>query len=66
MEDYEVNGDSIGKDLHFQPQYFTLHEGFICNQTKIVCYTDHQIFDKYHRFRVKDELRKRFVDKLSD
>ena len=58
LEDYEVNGESIGKDLNFQPQYFTLHEGFICNQTKIVCYTDHQIFDKYHRFRVKDELRK--------
>ncbi len=58
FEDYEFNGQSIGKDLKFNPQYFTLHEGFIDNDTKIVCYTDHQIFDRYHRFRVKDSLRK--------
>jgi len=58
LEDYEVNGELIGKDLKFNPQYFTLHEGFIDNSTKKVVYTDHQIFDRYHRFRVKDNLRK--------
>lgn len=58
LEDYEVNGVNIGQDLQFNPQYFTLHEGFIDNDTKTVVYTDHQIFDRYHRFRVKDSLRK--------
>ena len=58
LDDYEVNGVDIGKDVAFNPQYFTLHEGFIDNDTKTVVYTDHQIFDRYHRFRVKDSLRK--------
>lgn len=58
LEDYEMNGVNIGKEIKFNPQYFTLHEGFLDNDTKAVVYTDHQIFDKYHRFRVKDSLRK--------
>ena len=58
FQDYEINGKSIGKEVQFHPQYFTLHEGFIDNSTKTVVYTDHQIFDRYHRFRVKENLRK--------
>lgn len=30
----------------------TLHEGFIDNNLKICCYTDHQIFDRYHKYRL--------------
>jgi transcription-repair coupling factor (superfamily II helicase) len=36
-----------------------VHEGFIDNDLKIVCYTDHQIFDRYHRFRLKDSFNKK-------
>ena len=36
----------------------TLHEGFIDNQLRIACYTDHQIFDRYHRFRLKKSYSK--------
>ena len=36
-----------------------LHEGFIDNDLKIACYTDHQIFDRYHRFRLKDTFNKK-------
>jgi len=35
------------------------HEGFIDNDLKIACYTDHQIFDRYHRFRLKDTFNKK-------
>jgi len=58
FEDFESNGEQIGTNLNFKPQYFTLHEGFIDHNSKIVCYTDHQIFDRYHRFRLKDSFRK--------
>ena len=34
----------------------TLHEGFIDHEHKIACYTDHQIFDRYHRFRIRDKF----------
>jgi transcription-repair coupling factor (superfamily II helicase) len=31
-----------------------LHEGFIFPDLKLVCYTDHQIFERYHRFKLKE------------
>ncbi|MBI2257389.1 MAG: transcription-repair coupling factor [Flavobacteriia bacterium] len=33
-----------------------LHEGFISPELKIICYTDHQIFERYHRFQLKDNV----------
>lgn len=33
---------------------FPLHEGFIDKDLKIACYTDHQIFERYHRFHLRD------------
>lgn len=37
----------------------TLHEGFVDNDLKIACYTDHQIFDRYHRFKLKNSFNKK-------
>ncbi len=31
----------------------SIHEGFIDRDLGIACYTDHQIFDRYHRFKLK-------------
>ena len=58
FEDHEEANKKTQENISFTPQYFTLHEGFIDKDTKITCYTDHQIFDRYHRFRVKDSLKK--------
>ncbi|MCK9219913.1 MAG: transcription-repair coupling factor [Bacteroidales bacterium] len=33
---------------------FSLHEGFIDKDLKLACYTDHQIFERYHRFQLQD------------
>ncbi len=33
----------------------TLHEGFIDHDVLINCYTDHQIFQRYHRLRLKSQ-----------
>ncbi|MDR2868813.1 MAG: transcription-repair coupling factor [Bacteroidales bacterium] len=35
-----------------------LHEGFRDEQGKLACYTDHQFFDKYHRFSIRDKAKK--------
>jgi transcription-repair coupling factor (superfamily II helicase) len=35
------------------------HEGFIDNNLKIACYVDHQIFDRYHRFKIKSSFNKK-------
>lgn len=47
----------IEKEIEFTPMHFSLHEGFIAPAAKLVCYTDHQIFERYHRFRLKEGFR---------
>ena len=37
----------------------TLHEGFIDRSAKICCYTDHQIFERYHRVSLRSENARR-------
>jgi transcription-repair coupling factor (superfamily II helicase) len=45
-------------EVAFTPLVLDLHEGFIDPVLKIALYTDHQIFERYHRFRLKEGFRK--------
>ncbi len=45
--------------VQFSPIDFTLHEGFIDRDLKICCYTDHQIFERYHRYEIKSRKAER-------
>lgn len=44
-----------GRALPFTPVEHTLHGGFIDHDRKICCYTDHQIFDRYHKYNLRSE-----------
>lgn len=35
-----------------------LREGFIDHDAKLICFTDHQVFDRYYRFRLREGFRK--------
>ena len=35
-----------------------IHAGFIDNEDKICCYTDHEIFDRFHRVRIRRSVEK--------
>ena len=37
----------------------TLHEGFVDRELKICCYTDHQIFERFHRVQMTSENARR-------
>jgi len=37
----------------------TLNEGFIDHQLKITCFTDHQIFERFHKFNIRTGFTKR-------
>ena len=50
--------EDIGGKVNFYPINASIHEGFIDNDLKIACYTDHQIFERYHRFRLKEGFKK--------
>ena len=42
----------------FRPLSLTLHEGFIDHTLRLACYTDHQLFDRYQRYRINGEIRR--------
>lgn len=44
-----------GEKIAFTPITKTLHEGFSDDVLKICCFTDHQIFDRYHKYNLKSE-----------
>jgi len=43
----------INPEAHFDPLLINLHGGFTDNDLKIALFTDHQIFDRYHKFRIR-------------
>jgi transcription-repair coupling factor (superfamily II helicase) len=45
-------------DIQFTPIVKSIHEGFIDHDHKMVCYTDHQIFQRYHKYKVKQAYSK--------
>ncbi|MGB0983296.1 MAG: transcription-repair coupling factor [Saprospiraceae bacterium] len=45
--------EDMGADVHFHPIQNALHQGFIDHELKVACYTDHQIFERYHKFKIK-------------
>ncbi len=44
--------------VKFQPMHISLKEGFVDDTLKIACYTDHQIFDRFHKYRLKEKFSK--------
>ena len=43
----------------FEPLKMTLHEGFTDRSLRVSLYTDHQIFDRYHRYSLRGEIDRR-------
>ena len=44
-----------GDNITFTPILHTLHEGFVDNDLKVCCFTDHQIFDRFHKYSLKSD-----------
>ena len=53
----EVNHENIRKQYHTIVS--SLYQGFIDEENQIVCYTDHQIFERYHKFNIKNGYSKK-------
>ena len=45
-------------EIQFTPIVKNIHEGFIDHDHKLLCYTDHQIFQRYHKYKVKQAYTK--------
>ena len=44
--------------VRFETLPLTLHEGFVDNDLRCCLYTDHQIFDRYQRYRINGEIKR--------
>ena len=51
--------DDADEKVRYETIVFPLYQGFIDIDQKIVCYTDHQIFERYHKFRLKNGYAKK-------
>ena len=57
--------ESLDEEAHednrknYKTIVFSLYQGFIDEENKIVCYTDHQIFERYHKFSIKNGYSKK-------
>jgi transcription-repair coupling factor (superfamily II helicase) len=45
--------DDIDKAVRFTPVNIPLREGFVDPQQLLACYTDHQIFDRFYKYKLK-------------
>jgi transcription-repair coupling factor (superfamily II helicase) len=50
--------EEIHPEIRFQSLGFSLRQGFVDHSLKVVCYTDHQIFERYYRYRHKEKFSK--------
>ncbi|WP_099370749.1 transcription-repair coupling factor [Sphingobacterium sp. 1.A.5] len=43
--------EDLDKNVSFTPIYKALREGFRDDNLKVACYTDHQVFDRYYKYK---------------
>jgi transcription-repair coupling factor (superfamily II helicase) len=51
--------EEVDQTVHYQTVVFPLYQGFIDPDLKLACYTDHQIFERYHKFHLKNGYAKK-------
>lgn len=51
--------EDISKEVKFVPILGAIHQGFIDEDLKIACFTDHQIFERYHKYNLRNSFTKK-------
>ena len=58
--------DDLDKTVEFQPVYHAITSGFIDNDLQLACYTEHQIFDRFYRGKIKQGYTKSKIITLKE
>jgi transcription-repair coupling factor (superfamily II helicase) len=56
---HDIFEDAQGHVEQYETIVFPLYQGFIDYENRNVCYTDHQIFERYHKFNLKNGYAKK-------
>lgn len=51
--------EDIGREVKFHPVLSTIHSGYVDLELRITCYTDHQIFERYHKYNLRNSFAKK-------
>ena len=58
LERLHIIFTDLKAEIQVTPIAVSIHEGFIDDDLKLVCYTDHQVFQRYHKYKVKQAFSK--------
>ena len=50
--------EELSPQLEFNSLLISLRQGFVDNYQNITCYTDHQVFERFHRYKLKERFSK--------
>ena len=56
LQDIFASEEFEHKQIQFVPVDKTIHEGFANNVLKLCFFTDHQIFDRYHKYTLRSDV----------
>jgi transcription-repair coupling factor (superfamily II helicase) len=56
---HDIFDDAEQKVTQYETVVFSLYQGFIDYENRNVCYTDHQLFERYHKFQLKNGYAKK-------
>ncbi len=56
---HDIFDDADLNVKQYETIVFSAYQGFIDHNLKIACYTDHQIFERYHKFNLKNGYAKK-------
>ncbi|CAM3453950.1 transcription-repair coupling factor [Zobellia roscoffensis] len=51
--------EEVNEHVDYQTVVTPIYQGFIDDDQKLVCYTDHQVFERYHKFNLKNGYAKK-------
>ena len=58
LERLHVIFTDLKAEIQVTPIPVSIHEGFVDDDNHVVCYTDHQVFQRYHKYKVKQAFSK--------
>jgi transcription-repair coupling factor (superfamily II helicase) len=58
LERLHIIFTDLKAEIQVTPIPVSIHEGFIDDDNKLICYTDHQVFQRYHKYKVKQAFSK--------
>ncbi|NNL32421.1 MAG: transcription-repair coupling factor, partial [Flavobacteriaceae bacterium] len=51
--------DDVEQEVNYKTLVLSLYQGFVDHDLNLICYTDHQIFERYHKFHLKNGYAKK-------